>query len=319
MHKTTNSRLRIWALMAALALVALVACGSDGNGAEPTDPDTAPEVEVDRFGVEAGTLFVRDDNPALPDANEPIDFDQGPFITRGLGPDGEMVEYYNFDVMHASSAPIFALFREGESMPVEGQLNIIDVIPGDEDYSDFWHVHKVTVPSDYEANTLTSVDAIMDSGYVIERTEMVVNCPVVPEGSTATKRMGDGDSGLVRGWYKGQVVYYFDFSEKMLTVNLPPEGHPDVPASPIYVSFNINPDPEDPASGPASGFMTETGTMQTHNVVATLPADDDYSPLWQVNIYDNADFDAVMDLTSAMNATLLGAGPTVNCPIVSVQ
>jgi hypothetical protein len=291
MHKTTNSRLRIWALMAALALVALVACGSDGNGAEPTDPDTAPEVEVDRFGVEAGTLFVRDDNPALPDANEPIDFDQGPFITRGLGPDGEMVEYYNFDVMHASSAPIFALFREGESMPVEGQLNIIDVIPGDEDYSD----------------------------YVIERTEMVVNCPVVPEGSTATKRMGDGDSGLVRGWYKGQVVYYFDFSEKMLTVNLPPEGHPDVPASPIYVSFNINPDPEDPASGPASGFMTETGTMQTHNVVATLPADDDYSPLWQVNIYDNADFDAVMDLTSAMNATLLGAGPTVNCPIVSVQ
>jgi hypothetical protein len=201
---------------------------------------------------------------------------------------------------------------------VEGQLNLIDVVPGDDGYSDFWHVHKVTVPDDYVANTVTSVAEMMDSGFAIERTDLVVNCPVVPEGSTASKRYGGGASGLVRGWYKDQVVSYFDFSEKMLTVDLPATGHPEAPISPIYVTFNVNPDENDPNSGPASGFMTETGTDQTHNVVATLPEDADYSPLWLVNILDNADFDSVGDLTTATAASKLATGPTVNCPIVSV-
>jgi hypothetical protein len=66
--------------------------------------------------------------------------------------------------------------------------------------------------------------------------------------------------------------------------------------------------------------MTETGTDQTHNVVQTLPEDDGYSPLWDVDIYDNADFDMVMDWPSAQNANLLAAGAAiVNCPIVDVK
>jgi hypothetical protein len=61
------------------------------------------------------------------------------------------------------------------------------------------------------------------------------------------------------------------------------------------------------------------GSSQTHNVVATLPGDGGYAPLWSVNIYDNADFDSVDDLTSALAATQLVAGAAlVNCPVVSV-
>jgi len=311
--------------VAALALASFftAACGDDTTDGmktnPPLDPDTAAKVAVDRFSDAAGKLMVRDGSNGLPGPNEPIDFDSGaPFVTKGLGPSGENVTYYNFDVQSEHSAPIFVLFKEGQDSPVAGQLNIINVVPGDVGYSDFWHVHKVTVPAGYVANTLTSVAEVMSSGYPVERTDLVVNCPVVPEGSTADLRYGGGDNGLIRGWYRDQVVFYFDFSEKELHVNLPAEGHPDVPLSDILVSFNINPD--QPGGGPPSGFMTESGSDQTHNVVETLPTDAAYSPLWDVDIYDNANFDSVHDYASAQAANVLVTGAAnVNCPVVAVN
>jgi hypothetical protein len=297
-------------------------CTSDGSGDgdetgetgdtgdEPLDPDTAPRAEIDRFSEDAGMLMVRDDANGLPGPNEAVDFDVAPFITTGLGPDGSSVQYYNFDVQPTTPAPIYVLFREGEDAPVDGQLNIIDVIPGDAGYNDFWAPMKVTVPTDYVANTITSVDDVLGGDYSMEPIDAIVNCPVVPEGSTATQRHGGGATGLVQGWYDDQVVFYFEFGEAMLSGS-------SVPLSPIYVSFNVNPDEE--GGGPGSGFMTEADTEQTHNVVATVPGDDGYSPLWLVNVYDNAEFDAVSDLASAESATLLGEGvANVNCPVVSV-
>lgn len=305
------SRLFAASLLIPLA-AGLVGCGDDD--ATPFDPATASRVAVDRFSADAGNLFVRDSTNGLPEADAPIDFDQGPFITKGLGPSGEVVEYYNFDVMPTQPAPIYVLFRDGESAPVQGQLNIIDVIPGDSGYNDFWHVHKVTVPADYVANTVASLDGIVAEGYTIEATDILVNCPVVPDGSTATKRAGGGAAGLIEGWYRDQVVTYFSFEEKALTTT---PSSPTVPLSPIYVTFNINPDED--GGGPPSGFVTEGTTDQTHNVVATLPSDADYSPLWVVNAYDNADFDSVSDLATAMAATILGQGiATVNCPLVTL-
>lgn len=302
MHKT---------LGLALMAVALAAC-EDTNAPQPRDPDTAPRASIDRFSAAAGNLFVRTVGNGLPAANAPIDFDQAPFITQGLGPGGGLVSYYNFDVQPVAPAPIFVLFRQGEADPVSAQLNIIDVIPGDAGYNDFWQVVRVAVPADYVANTVTSLAGILSAGYTREATTMLVNCPVVPEGSVATQRLGGGSAALIRGWYKNQVVFYFSFEERALSTNIDDE----VPVSPIYVAFNIN--PGQPGGGPPSGFLTETGTSQTHNVVATLPADAAYSPLWSVNIYDNAEFDTVDDLASAQAATLLAAGAAlVNCPVVA--
>ncbi len=276
------------------------------------DPATAPQAVIDRFSGDAGTLFVRDGSNGLPGPNQPIDFDQGPFITTGLGPEGQVVRYYNFDVQPLAPAPIFVLFREGEDTPVAGQLNIVDVIPGDEGYNDFWHVIKVTVPSDYVANTVTSAAAVVEAGYAQEPTDMLVNCPIVPAGSTASLRHGGGSSDLVQGWYKGQVVNYFTFEEKALTTT------GNVPVSPIYVTFNIA--PGEPGGGPGSGFVTEEGTAQTHNVLQTIPSDAGYSPLWFVNVYDNADFPNVSDLESARAANILAGGvANVNCPVVEVR
>lgn len=282
----------------------------DDNTITGKDPDTASKVSVDRFSSAAGTLMVRDASNGLPAANAPINFDVAPFITKGLSPTGAVTQYYNFDVQSDVPAPIFVLFREGETTPVDGQLNIINVIPGDAGYNDFWLVNKVTVPSDYVANEVTSYSEIQSKGYAIETTTKIVNCPVVPEGSTANKKFGGGSSSLVRGWYKGQVCFYFSFEEKELMA-----ANGKVPTSPIYVTFNINPD--QPNGGPGSGFVTEMGSDQTHNVLATSPSSGAYSPLWSVNPYDNADFSSVSDISTAQSANVLAMGVAlVNCPVV---
>lgn len=293
----------------AITLATLPACGDDTETG--VDPDTAPRASIDRFSEAAGTLMVRDDTNGLPGPDEPIDFDQGPFVTTGLGPDGDVARYYNFDVQPTVPAPIYVFFRDGEDAPVAGQLNVVDVIPGDVGYNDFWQVVRVTVGDDYVANQITSAAEVTEQGLATEATPTLVNCPVVPVGSTAALRLDDGDTGLTRGWYRGQVVSYFNFFEAPLETL---DGGL-VPTSPIYVTFNSNPD--QPGGGPPSGFVTEAGSDQTHNVVAAVPGEPGYSPLWAVQIYDNADFDAVSDLATAQEATLLAEGAAlVNCPLV---
>ncbi len=324
-HVTLPRRFGLITVVRAVAccgFMALSACSSSSSGSTGTggtggagtvhNPATATVASIDRFSAQAGTLQVRSSGNGLPAANAAVDFDQAPFITQGFGPTGQVVKYYNFDVKPATPAPIYAFFVAGATSPVAGQINVIDVLPGDTGYNDFWQVMMVTVPSNYVANTIASLSEIQAAGYTITPTNMLVNCPVVPAGSTASLRVGGGSAGLTQGWYRDQVVNYFNFSEATLTAT-----NGAVPTAPIYVAFNINPNQAN--GGPPSGFETETGTMQTHNVVAALPGQTGYSPLWAVSIYDNADFSSVTNLTTAMAATMVAAGPLVNCPIVSVQ
>lgn len=277
------------------------------------DPATASRVSIDRFSATAGHLFVRT-GTEFPAANAPINMDQAPFITQGYGPGGEIVWYYNFDVQPTTPAPIWVLFKDGQSTPVTGQLNIINVIPGEPGYNDFWQVVKVTVPDDYTANSVSSYSGIVEKGYATETTNMIVNCPVVPEGSTAALNLNSGTFGAMQGWYKDQAVFYFNFEEKGITTT----SNGTVPVSPIYVTFNINPD--QPNGGPPSGFVTESGSTLTHNVLATLPADAAYSPLWSVNMYDNAEFNNVMNLTDAVSTNIIVPDAAlVNCPVVKIN
>lgn len=300
---------RSWTLIA-VALTLWSAAGCEDDLEMPRDPATAERVTVDRFSDQAAMLFRRSQVPSLPAAGAPIDMDRAPFVTMGLGSDGAPVRYYNFDVQSDAPAPIYVLFRQGESAPVTGQLNIVDVIPGDPGYNDFWQVVRVTVPADYVANTVTSAAELMDAGFAAETTTTLVNCPIVPDGSLA--REGGGAAGLTQGWYRDQVVFYFNFGEAPLTATA--EGR--VPSSPIYVTFNVNPD--ETGGGPASGFMTQGSSLQTHNVIHANPGQADYSPLWAVMPYDNAAFPGVHDRASAMAAPGFGTAALVNCPVVFV-
>jgi hypothetical protein len=195
-------------------------------------------------------------------------------------------------------------------MPVEGQLDIIDTLPGEKGYNDFRQVWKVSVPKDYVANTIADAATLLDAGYKMEKTDTLRNMPVVPDKSTANARLKGERTALQSAWYQGKVAKFFSFNEASLSGS-------NVPLSPIYVTFNVNPDA--PNGGPGSGFKTEPNSEQTHNVPATLPGDTGYSPLWLVAVYDNADFPSVQDLKTALKAKVLApAAATVNCPIVFV-
>lgn len=327
--------------------LALAACSSSNNGAAPTNdgggqndgatptsdaggqspeasssggdggaknPDNAPVVSVDRFSDAFAHLFKRSANSSFPAANAPIDCDQGPFITHGLGPNGEKVAYYNFDVLPTTPAPIYVFFAGGTQAP--GQLNVVDVLPGDPGYNDFWLITKVAVPSDYVANSVTSLAEITAAGFVTTPTNMLVNCPVVPAGSTAKLRYTSESSALQRGWYRDKIVNYFSFDEHALTTGTGGAA----PTAPILVAFNVDPDPNNAMSGPPSGFVTEPGTMQTHNVISVLPTDSSYSPLWSVSAYKSTSFSAVSNWATASQAPVAAANlADVNCPVVSVS
>jgi hypothetical protein len=305
-----------WRFTLSLITVAgAAACSSDDSTsprAVPKEPATAPHVSVDRFSPNA-KLFVRTATNGLPGANQPIDMDTGPFITFGLGPEGEHIKYYNFDVQPTTPAPIYVLYRDGETNPVSDQLNIVDVTPGQPGYNDFWQVVKVTVPVNYVANTVTSLDEIRAKNYRVEATTTIVNCPIVPEGSVARLRFAGGASTLTHGWYRGQIVAYFNFDEAPITAT--PQS--SVPLAIIFVSFVINPD--QPLGGPQSGFKTEVGSQQTHNVADRLPGQPGYSPLWSVVPWNNTSFQAVRDLETVTLAPSFPSVGNVNCPIVSVQ
>lgn len=298
----------------AISILAVSCNNNDTPSVVSKDITTATKVSIDRFSATAGHLMVRTATNGLPAANAPVNFDNAPFIISGLDRTGAVVKYYNFDVQPTTPDDIYVFFKNGATTPLAGQNNIIPTIPGDTGYNDFWIVNKVTVPDSYVPNSLTSEAEVKASGFPITKTSTIVNCPVVPFGSTAAKSKTAGvASTLTWCWYDGKAVVYFNFDEAAIAAT----ASGMVPIDDIYVMFNIDPSGTNPASGPASGFKTEmVNTMQTHNVLASLPGDVDYTPLWKVSFLANSHFSMISNLATAEAAMPTPAGANVNCPVV---
>jgi len=297
----------VWRLLAILGWVV----GGCVTVTVPPQPRASPAatalVSIDRFAPGVGHLQLRDGMRALPGPDEPIDFDVEPFITSGLGPDGAKVRYYNFDVQPRRPALVYRFVWAGSRRPLAHQPDVIDAIPGDPGYSDFARVAWVEVPHG-ETRLVTSAAEIVARRLRVTFDRAVEDCPVVPRGSRARENPG----GLTEELYRGERVVCLRFTDFRLEIG--DDGL--VPTSPIYVAFSVN--PGEPSGGPASGFHTEPGTAQTHNVVLSVPGDLDYSPLWDVNIYDTMAFAHVANADDAGRAPALGRGGFVNCPIVFV-
>jgi hypothetical protein len=251
---------------------------------------------IDRFSARAGHLLVRDHRPDLPAPGSPIDLDRQPFVTQGLAPDGRPVRYYNFDIQSDRPATLYR-FRRG-AMQVAGQPDVVDRIPGDDGYNDFWRVAWVDVPADFVPGSITAASQV--HALPISPSTIILDCPIVPRGSH-----GAGAPAWLELAYRGERVACLHFGDDLTA------ERDRVPTSPIYVTFASE-------AGPDSGFRTEPRTPQTHNVVMSVPGDADYSPLWAVHIYDRAAFDRVHDATSALAAPLADKGPLVNCPIIAI-
>jgi hypothetical protein len=189
----------------AAALLALD-CEPLRAASQPVDPDRAPIAAVDRFSDGAGILLRRSADNHLPGPNEPIDFDTPPFNVWGFSPAGEPALYYHLDVKSTTPAPVYILYREGEDKPVQGQLDIIDTLPGEKGYNDFRQVWKVWVPKDYVANTISDAATLLQTGYRTEKTDTLLNMAVVPDKSRARVRFNGGSPELQRAWYRGEVA-----------------------------------------------------------------------------------------------------------------
>ncbi len=236
--------------------------------------------------------MVRGGMPALPAPGAPIDFDKPPFITQSFGPDGGIVRYYNFDVQRDVPALLYRPTRGGQ--PIAGQLDIVDVLPGDAAYSDFFRIARVEIPAGVMPRSFADL-----ASFTVTLDDQILDCPIVPKGSTATEGNGVAPAVPTQLWYRGVEIDCLGFGEL--------RGSTKVPTSPIYVTFGTE------------GFKTVGATAQTHNVVFSVPGDTDYSPLWDVHIYDERAFELVHDAATALKARLVKQGPLVNCPVVTVE
>ncbi len=302
--------------MAATLYLTLSACGSgSGNyGLDGKNPDTATVAAVDRFSDTAGFLFKRsgpayDPNTTkaiIPAANAAYALDL--FTVHALGGDGNKVVYYSLDVTSPTPQTAFKIVdRQGNS--IAGQLPILSKLPGDTGYSDFARITEVAVGSGYVANSIASsadVATASAAGATQTMTSTVVNWSVVPQGTTASLTfLGKNPLGN-KAWIDGKVVNYAEFE-----TNVTPTAAGTVPLVPIYVTF------KEDALGPASGFMTEAGGVQTHNVVALVPGQTNYTSLWDHYVVKNADFASVTNAqTAAAKGTHLTPPFLVNCPVV---
>ncbi len=239
----------------------------------------------------------------VPQAPGPVSgLDRANTIARVTGwYNGSDVAYLDYGVMQNVAIPILVFFQAGSpGTAVSGQKNIIDAIPGQPGYSDFWRVHKVLAPSNYVANFIRSFEDAVASGYPIEITDIIVNCPVVNPGATI-----QGSSTLpVAGWYRDREVFYFDHG-----ANSPGDGFV-VHDAPIYAFF-------DQAGQPIPG---------QRNVIDFLPGEVGYSDLWRVvmvavgpgymanSLRDAGD---ILQEQAMGNVTMTETDIYVNCPVVA--
>ena len=281
-------------------------------------PEYLTLVSVDRFSDAAGTFFRRSDSPDLPGPGEPIDFDHERFLARGFGPDGESISFYNFDVRSNAPAPVYIpVDRRGD--PIPGQLPIFDLLPGEEGYNDLWQIYQVDIPElDYKQNHLTSLQDVTDAGYEVVPTGEVMNCVMVPAGSSASLRFDPAMTVVPQdGWYRGQIVKYLLFENPNSTATVA-FGTDKISTPQMFAFLENNRDLID-------GFARDQDGL-THNVVSVLPGrlEADYSPLWLLRVLKLDAFEQVGNLASASLQTSEHSNEQItdlkiNAPVVTTE
>jgi adenosylcobinamide amidohydrolase len=216
------------------------------------------------------------------------------------------VEYYDFgdntklgQGSNVQTAPIYVFIHgmnaDGTPDMVEGQHNIVDAVPGEPGYSDLWQVTFVTVADDYVADSIKSASEITAASLEMTPTQMFVNCPIVPAGTTL-----ETGKEVVQGWNDGEAVFYPDFGAN---INV---------AIPIYVFV----------TGFDAASMPQMVQGQ-QNIIDSVPWDAGYSAFWRVNFVTVPAGYEPNSIRSAADAEASGypieeSDVVVNCPVTTV-
>lgn len=219
---------------------------------------------------------------------------------------GREAKYYDFGdntklagSATVATAPLFVFIKgkkaDGTPDFVEGQHNIAIVLPGEKGYSDLWQINLVTVAADYKPDSIKSKAEIDAAKLKVEAPGLLVNCPIVVEGTTL-----EGGEKIVQGWRDGKAVFYPDFGENSSA------------ATPIWVLTTGVDDKGMPKFVPGQG-----------NIIDLKPGDTGYTAFWQVNLVTVPSDYKANTLKSADDVKKSGyavkaVDMVVNCPVRSV-
>jgi hypothetical protein len=202
---------------------------------------------------------------------------------------GTTIRYFDFGPIKLKPgnklAPIWVVTNGAP-----GQHNIVDTVPGRANYSPLWQVHKVTWADGVTARVLRSAAEVRSaraSGELtIERTSMVVNCPLLGFGQVRHP-----------GFSRGKTIHYYDLG--------PVKVKPGNEVVPLWTVTN--------------------GVKRQLNIADVTPGQTAYPPLWaiiKVTWKPGApkrlltSLGAIRRAQAARQVTLTRTSLVVNCPLV---
>ena len=147
---------------------------------------------------------------------EPVGVASADYVIERAWRNGEWMGYVDFGTNtrpdsdgNVIVAPIWAFVsgfnEDGSPQMIEGHRTMLDVVPGDEGYSDLWAVQFVVVPEGTDSESIHSLSDLEASGLEIVPSGMLVNCPIVPGDATV-----ESGHGVHATWYRGETTHYFD-------------------------------------------------------------------------------------------------------------
>ncbi len=298
-------------------MLALAACGGDEPKASPTSP--TPTAAAKTFPVISGWAHGQPVDYLLQEISDPM---VAKLMTEKTGFDTPVVPSLA-KVPRSALADLY-LFMNGISgpNPFGFQKNVIDSLPGEPGYSPLWLHTFVKWKDGKTPRELKSEEEITkaaaDGEVTLEKSDLVINCPVLPPGQT--------NFPVVSGYAHGKPVDYLlqEISDPMVTTlmrsktsgfplatveslgDAPPEALAD-----LYLFMNglAGPNP--------FGFQK--------NVIDTVTGEPGYSPLWRHTFVKWNEGKTPRELKSeeeivaaaqAGDVTLEASKLVINCPVI---
>lgn len=223
--------------------------------------------------------------------------------------DGKSIQYYDFSQSSENVGNAYVLVTgfdaNNNPIKVADQKDIYDAKRSDADYTDFWRILYVTVPTNYQADSIKSSDDIEKSNWSIKDSGRVENRPqVLNDDKIEPDRPKSG------GWVKGDAVYTWTF-ETNITRN-----STDVTKVATGIEY-------EPVTGyDAAGNPNRVSGQ--YNIVDTVPGQENYTParrLVYVEVpadYVANTFKSVDDVKNSKYTTK-DAGIVVDNPVYAVD